>query len=224
MKSLLIFDLDGTLLNTIADMAVSTNHALVQCGFPVHKASDYKFFIGNGINKLFERVLPEGEKTQENVLRLRQYFLEYYGVHNSELTLPYDGIPELLKNLHNLGFKLAVASNKYHKASEQLIQYFFPDIEFVAVIGQREGIPTKPDPTIVYDILSIAKVDKMEVLYVGDSGVDMHTARNAGIDACGVTWGFRARAELEAFSPKYMVDSPSEILKILVSNKKKTAI
>lgn len=219
MKSLLIFDLDGTLLNTIADMAVSTNYALGMCGFPTHETSAYKFFIGNGINKLFERVLPEGEKTQENILKLRQYFLDYYGVHNSELTLPYEGIPELLQNLQNRGFKLAVASNKYHKATEKLIQYFFPEIDFVAVFGQRDGIPTKPDPTIVYDILSIAKFDKMAVLYIGDSGVDMQTAQNAGIDACGVTWGFRARAEMEAFSPKYMVDSPSEILKILVSGK-----
>jgi len=217
MKNLLIFDLDGTLLDTIADMAVSTNYALSLCGFPSYEASAYKFFIGNGINKLFERVLPEGEKTSENILLLRQHFLEYYGTHNSELTIPYPGITELLQNLQNKGVKLAVASNKYHKATEKLVQYFFPEIEFVAVFGQREGIPTKPDPTIVYDILAIAKVDKSDILYIGDSGVDMQTAQNAGIDAVGVTWGFRPRSEMEAFSPKYIVDKPEEILTILAT-------
>ena len=211
MKSLLILDLDGTLLNTIADMAVSTNYALSLCGFPTHDTSAYKFFIGNGINKLFERVLPVGEKTPENILLLRQHFLEYYGVHNTELTVPYDGIPELLQRFQDAGIKLAVASNKYHKATQKLILHFFPTIEFIAVFGNREGVATKPDPTIVFDILEIAKIEKEKVLYIGDSGVDMQTAQNAGVDACGVTWGFRPRAEMEAFSPRYIVDNPTDI-------------
>ena len=216
MKSLLIFDLDGTLLDTVADLAASTNYALKQCGFPVHKASDYKFFIGNGINKLFERVLPEGEKTQENILLIRLHFLEYYGVHNADLTTPYPLINDMLLRLQEAGIKLAVASNKYQKGTEKLIQHFFPEINFVAVFGQRENIPTKPDPTIVYDILSITKVEKKMVLYIGDSGVDMHTAQNSGIEAVGVTWGFRPRAEMEEFSPAYIVDSPAEIIQIVL--------
>jgi len=215
MKSLLIFDLDGTLLDTVGDLATSTNYALTLCGFPTHETSAYRFFIGNGINKLFEKALPEGSKTTENILLVRQHFLEYYGAHNSELTVPYSGITELLQNLQNKGIKLAVASNKYHKATVILIQHFFPEIRFAAVFGQREGIPTKPDPMIIHDILAITKVNKNEVLYVGDSGVDMQTAQNAGIDAAGVTWGFRPRAELEEFSPKYFVDEPSEILGII---------
>jgi len=216
MKSLLIFDLDGTLLDTVADLAASTNYALRQCGFPIHATDAYKFFVGNGINKLFERALPEGEKTQENILMVRQYFLEYYGTHNAELTTPYPGIVDLLKSLQVAGIKLAVASNKYQKGTEKLIKYFFSDIHFVAVYGQRENVPAKPDPTIVSDILEIAKVDKQNVLYVGDSGVDMQTAQNSGIDALGVSWGFRPRSEIQAFSPKYIVDQPSEILSIVL--------
>ena len=215
MKSLLIFDLDGTLLDTVADLAASTNYALKLCGFPVHEAGAYKFFIGNGINKLFERVLPEGEKTMENVLLVRRHFLQYYTVHNADLTAPYAGISGLLLHLQIKGIKLAVASNKYQQGTEKLIQHFFPEINFIAVLGQRENIPSKPDPTIVFDILSVANVEKQQVLYIGDSGVDMQTAKNSGIEAAGVTWGFRPRAELEEFSPKYIVNDPSEILNIV---------
>jgi len=215
MKELIIFDLDGTLLDTVADLAASTNHALNICGFPMHEAAAYRFFIGNGINKLFERVLPEDEKSQENVLKMRQHFLEYYGEHNAELTVPYPGISDLLQNLQAKGYKLAVASNKYQTGTTELVQHYFPEIKFTGVFGQRENIPVKPDPTIVHDILALAKVEKSRGLYVGDSGVDMQTAQNASIDACGVTWGFRPRTELEEFSPKYIVDTPEEILKIL---------
>jgi phosphoglycolate phosphatase len=216
MKSLLIFDLDGTLLDTIADMAESSNYALTKCGFPTHEISAYRFFIGNGINKLFERILPEGEKNQENIVRLRKYFLDHYEIHNSELTVPYTGITELLLKLQTAGIMIAVASNKYHKATEKLVKHFFPEIQFVAIFGQREGIAVKPDPTIVHDILALAKVDKSEeVLYIGDSGVDMQTAQNAGVDACGVTWGFRPRAELMKLSPRYIVDKAEEISTIV---------
>jgi phosphoglycolate phosphatase len=197
-------------------MAMATNFALIQCGFPTHEVDNYRFFIGNGINKLFERVLPEGDKTQEKIAKLRYYFLEYYGSHNIELTVPYPEIPELLENLQNKGVKLAVASNKYQLGTEKLIQHFFPEIKFEVVFGQREGIPTKPDPTIVNDILHLTKVNKNEVLYIGDSGVDMQTAQNAGVEACGVTWGFRTKAEIESFSPKYIVDKPSEIFRLAI--------
>jgi len=218
MKSLLIFDLDGTLLDTIADMAASTNYALRMCGFPVHETSAYKFFIGNGIQKLFERVLPEGEKNLENILMLRGHFLEYYGAHSSELTVPYPGISQLLQNLHREGIKLAVASNKYQKGTTELVQHFFPEIKFEAVFGQREGIPTKPDPTIVHDILAVAGVKKQDVLYIGDSGVDMQTAQNAGVDVVAVCWGFRPREEMEEFRPKYIVEKPEEILLIVAES------
>lgn len=216
MIKLIIFDLDGTLLNTIADLADSTNYALKQYGFPIHPANAYRFFVGNGINKLFERALPEGSKTEENILLIRKSFLDYYSRHNTDRSAPYPGIPELLKNLRQKGVQLAVASNKYHEATQKLIAYYFPEIPFVKVLGQREGILPKPDPAIVFDILPAASAGAEETLYVGDSGVDMQTAINSNVRACGVTWGFRPRAELESFHPDYVVDHPEEILKIFL--------
>lgn len=214
MKKLVIFDLDGTLLNTIADLAQSTNHALHALGYPTHDTSAYPFMVGNGINKLFERALPEGEKTPENVLRVRAEFIPYYNVHNADMSAPYPGIPELLEQLQARGILLAVASNKYQEATTKLIAHYFPGISFAVVLGQREGIPVKPDPAIVHDILKQARVAPEDVLYVGDSGVDMQTARHAGVEACGVTWGFRPRTELEEAFPAHIVDRAEEILTI----------
>ena len=211
MKKLVIFDLDGTLLNTIADLANSTNYALKVLGYPIHEPDKYNFMVGNGINKLFERALPDGEKTEENVLRVRQEFVPYYDQHNADKSRPYPGVTELLETLQTAGMQLAVASNKYQTATEKLIAHYFPNIKFTAVFGQREGIPVKPDPIRVKEILQIAKVQEEETLYVGDSGVDMQTAINAGVTSCGVTWGFRPRTELESFHPDHIVDNAEEI-------------
>jgi len=216
MKKLIIFDLDGTLLNTIADLAHSTNYALNKLGYPTHEIEKYNFMVGNGIDKLFERALPEGEKSKENVLRVRKEFVPYYDVHNADDSRPYSGIPELLAYLQASGIQIAVASNKYQVATQKLIDHYFPEIHFTAVFGQREGVKVKPDPTVVFDILEVAKVTKEDVLYVGDSGVDMQTAANAGVTACGVTWGFRPRAELEEFSPQYIVDTAEEIKRLIL--------
>lgn len=215
MIKLVIFDLDGTLLNTIADLAKSTNYALAQNGFPTHEVEAYNFFVGNGINKLFERALPEGQKTTENVLKIRETFLPYYDAHDSDESTLYPGIEELLVNLQKKGVKLAVASNKYHSATVRLIDHFFPNIEFVKVFGHRDGVNPKPDPTVVLDILKEANIDKAETLYVGDSGVDMQTAKNAGVASVGVTWGFRPRTELEVFQPNYIVDQATQILGLI---------
>lgn len=212
MKKLVIFDLDGTLLNTIADLAQSTNHALHALGYPTHEASAYPFMVGNGINKLFERALPEGQKTPENMLRVRAEFIPYYNLHNADMSRPYPGIPELLEQLQARRILVAVASNKYQEATTKLIAHYFPGIRFASVLGQREGVPVKPDPAIVHDILQQAPVAPRDVLYVGDSGVDMQTARNAGVEACGVTWGFRPRTELEEASPAHIVDKAEEVL------------
>ena len=203
--------MDGTLLNTIADLAHSTNYALNKLGYPTHDTEKYNFMVGNGINKLFERALPDGEKTEENVLRVRQEFVPYYDQHNADKSRPYPGVTELLETLQTAGMQLAVASNKYQAATEKLIAHYFPNIKFTAVFGQREGIPVKPDPIIVKEILQIAKVQEEETLYVGDSGVDMQTAINAGVTSCGVTWGFRPRTELESFHPDHIVDNAEEI-------------
>lgn len=215
MKKIVIFDLDGTLLNTIADLATATNQALQHFGYPTHPIEAYRFFVGNGINKLFERALPEAERTEENVLRIRSQFIPYYNVHNADLSTPYPGIPELLGTLQEKKIHVAVASNKYQSATEKLIAHYFPSIHFDAVLGQREGIPIKPDPTIVNDILQATGFTPSEVLYVGDSGVDMQTALHAGVDGLGVSWGFRPKTELEAHHPKAIINNPIEILDFL---------
>ena len=172
--------------------------------------------VGNGIDKLFERALPEEEKSKENVLRVRKEFVPYYDIHNADDSCPYPGIPELLSYLQDAGVQIAVASNKYQAATQKLVDHYFPEIHFTAVLGQREGVKVKPDPIIVSDILEVAKVAKEEVLYVGDSGVDMQTAANAGVTACGVTWGFRPRTELEEFNPSYIADTAGEIKKLIL--------
>lgn len=216
MKKLVIFDLDGTLLNTIADLAHSTNYALNKLGYPTHEIEKYNFMVGNGIDKLFERALPEEEKSKENVLRVRKEFVPYYDIHNADDSRPYPGIPELLSYLQDAGVQIAVASNKYQAATQKLVDHYFPEIHFTAVLGQREGVKVKPDPIIVSDILEIAKVAKEEALYVGDSDVDMQTAANAGVTACGVTWGFRPRTELEEFNPSYIADTAGEIKNLIL--------
>ena len=216
MKKLIIFDLDGTLINTIADLGACTNYALEKLGYPTHDIESYKFRVGNGINNLFRRALPEGEKTDENVLRVRREFIPYYNAHNTDLSRPYPGMVELLEALQTEGILLAVASNKYQEATTKIIGELYPSIRFSAVLGQREGINIKPDPQIVFDILQATGVDKADVLYVGDSGVDMQTGFNAGVETCGVTWGFRPRTELEPFHPQNIVDSVEELRQIIM--------
>lgn len=214
MKKLIIFDLDGTLINTIADLAVCTNYALTACGFPVHDKDDYRFFVGNGISKLFERALPEGEKTPGNIAKIRELFIPYYNDHSADLTEPYEGIPEMLRTIQERGIALAVASNKYDVATKQLVRHYFPEIHFSAIFGNREGVPVKPDPAIAMEILCITGNTPEDTFFVGDSGVDMQTAANAGIASIGVTWGFRPREELEQFRPAHIVDSPDALLKL----------
>ena len=216
MKKLIIFDLDGTLINTIADLGACTNYALEKLGYPTHDIESYKFRVGNGINNLFRRSLPEGEKTDENVLRVRREFIPYYNAHNTDLSRPYPGMVELLEALQTEGILLAVASNKYQEATTKIIGELYPSIRFSAVLGQREGVNIKPDPQIVFDILQTTGVDKADVLYVGDSGVDMQTGLNAGVETCGVTWGFRPRTELEPFHPQHIVDSVEELRQIIM--------
>ncbi len=210
---LVIFDLDGTLLNTIDDLAAAANHALSACGFPARSVEECRQFVGNGVAKLLERALPQGHKTPGNLAAMREAFFAYYDAHLTDKTRPYPGIKELLINLQARGIKLAVASNKYQRATERLVRHFFPQISFTAVLGQRENIPVKPHPQIVEDILTLAHETPAHTLYVGDSDVDMQTAQNAGVRACAVTWGFRSREVLTAYEPFALVDFPQDIAK-----------
>ena len=205
-KRLVIFDLDGTLLNTIADLAVATNEALKAMGYPTHSEEVIQTFVGNGVSKLLERSMPEDKRTEENISLVRRHFMAYYDQHNADLSTPYPGIADMLSRIQEAGVMLAVASNKYQSATEKLIARYFPHINFVCVLGQRQGIPVKPSPDIVLEIMEKANVSRSDTLYVGDSGVDMQTACNAGIDSVAVSWGFRPRAELEAFRTLAIID------------------
>lgn len=215
MKNLVIFDLDGTLLNTIDDLGQAANYALEKNGFATHSIASYPFFVGNGVRKLIERVLPEDDRDADTVDRLLKDFKDYYNGHNTVYTKPYGGMPELLKQLRSQGVKVAVASNKYQAAVEVIIAHYFGDIDFVAVEGQKEGVPVKPDPSIVFSILAKAKVAKADTLYVGDSGVDMQTANRACVDSVGVTWGFRPEKELKDHYANFIANDPSQILDVV---------
>lgn len=215
MKRLVIFDLDGTLLNTISDLGYASNYALRTLGYPEHSITSYPMMVGNGVTRLLERALPEEARTPEIVADARIKFMEYYDEHLYDTTIVYDGINELLDRLQAEGIGLAVASNKYQDAVEKLIAHFFPAIEWRSVEGQKEGVPVKPDPSVVFEILSKVPTRKSKVLYVGDSGVDIETARRACVDSCGVTWGFRPRRELTDAHADNIVTAPHEILTIV---------
>ena len=215
MKKLIIFDLDGTLLNTIADLANATNYALKALDYPTHNISEYHMMVGNGINRLLELALPEEARSETNLQAMRNLFVPFYNYHNADESTPYPGIPQLLAELQAKGVKMGVASNKYQAATEKLVAHYFPNISFVKVLGQRDGIPPKPDAGIVDEIVAAADVEKTDVLYIGDSGVDMQTAQNGEVTACGVTWGFRPRTDLEQYHPQYIVDNVEELHKIL---------
>lgn len=208
---LVIFDLDGTLLDTIGDLAASCNVVLERHDLPRHTYEEYCGFVGNGILRLVERAIPETLRTPERVAAVRRDFVAYYTEHIDRYTRPYDGIPALLAELSGRGVRLAVASNKFQTGTEKLVRRFFGNLRFDAVLGQREGVPLKPDPAVVREILGRTGCLPGETLYVGDSGVDMQTAAAAGIRSVGVSWGFRSRSELEEAGAWRIVDRPAEI-------------
>lgn len=214
---LLIFDLDGTLLDTIEDLANAVNHALRQFNFPEHPIDAYRFMIGNGINKLLERALPEAHRQADYISMMRHEFLRHYSLHADDCTRPYPGISELLSTLQKNGFMLGVASNKIHEATVELVQRFFSEIGFIQVLGQREGIPVKPAPDILLEIMATAGVGKTETRFIGDSGVDVTTALNASVPFIGVLWGFRPQSELAQAGATHFVEKPEDIVDALTN-------
>lgn len=215
MKKLVIFDLDGTLLNTIDDLAASVNHVLGLHGYPLHEVDKYPSFVGNGIEKLLERALPPEARIPEKLERVKQDFVAYYDTHNAVYTQPYKGVVDLLTVLQKESVQLAVASNKYHEATLSIVAHYFPHIDFVAIKGQRDNVPKKPHPAVVNEILSIAQVDAREALYVGDSDVDMYTASAAGVESVGVSWGFRSEEELRNAGSCHIIHTPVDLLQFL---------
>ena len=210
---IVIFDLDGTLLNTIDDLGYACNYALEKTGYPTYPISAYPAKVGNGINNLIRRALPETERTEENIMRVRTFFVPYYNEHNCDYTRPYDGIAELLQKLKAQGHQLAVASNKYQAATEKIVNHFFPGV-FDVILGEREGVERKPNPQIVFDILTILNgkmVNDKTVNYIGDSLVDYETAKNAHVPFVACSWGFVPREKLVAAGIEHIVDCPDDI-------------
>ncbi len=216
MKQLVIFDLDGTLINSIADLGNATNYALAKAGLPTHPASAYPMFVGNGVRKLIERAIPVSMRNPETIDSLLVDFKEYYEAHKTDETRPYPGIPELLADITSRGVKVAVASNKYRQAVVELVNHYFPDVPWAAIEGQKEGVPVKPDPSIVFEILAASPTPKADVLYVGDSAIDMETARRSCVESCGVTWGFRSRGELESAHADNIADNTTQLLRLIL--------
>ena len=214
-NQLIIFDLDGTLLNTIGDLAVGCDHMLTLRGLPTHSYEEYCTFVGNGIMRLVERALPEELRTEEYVKAARRDFVEFYIDNIDNHTVPYEGMVELIEQLQTKGAKLAVASNKFQAGTEKLIRKFFPTIEWVEICGNREGVPLKPDTALVDMIIEKAGVERKNCTMVGDSAVDIQTARNAGIRSVGVSWGFRSREELVENGADHIADNATELLEIL---------
>lgn len=209
---IVIFDLDGTLLNTIGDLAASVDYVMRSRNLPEHTDAEYRQMVGGGIKRLVERALPEylskdEAYVDECVTQFRRYYVDNIDRH----TVPYDGMHELLRDLQRQGVKLAVASNKFQHGTDRLVSKFFSDIDFVAIEGNREGAPLKPDPQIVTGILERTAIAKERAVMIGDSGIDIRTASAAGIDSIGVAWGFRFAEELYEAGAERVVSTVDEL-------------
>ena len=209
---LLIFDLDGTLVNSLDDLADAANHALNMFGYPVHEVEKYKYFVGDGIPKLVERILPENQRSEKNIADVKAEFDSYYMKHYLDKTVPYEGIVSLISQLKNDGCKLAVATNKPDEFAQTIVSSLFGDV-FDVVIGKRDGADKKPSPGIIFEIIDKLSCDKNNTVMIGDSNVDMFTAENAGISSIGCLWGFRTSDELTEAGADHLAVSPIEILK-----------
>ncbi len=213
MINTVIFDLDGTLTDTLADLKNSVNYALAKFGFPERNSDEIRSFVGNGVGKLVYRSVPEGTDTQ-TAEKCLEFFKEYYKSNSCVETKPYDGIVELLEELKKRGIKTAVVTNKMHEAAAEIVELFFDGLIDIT-IGQSENIPPKPAPDSVFLALERLGVSKENAVYIGDSEVDCITAKNSGIPCIGVTWGFRDRSVLEENGTEFIVDKAESIIELI---------
>lgn len=209
----IIFDLDGTLLDTLADLAEGTNYALRVNGFPERTIDEIRRFVGNGARKLIERAVPDGQ-IEAALEKVRQDFDIYYKVHCKDHTGPYPGIMEMLQELVQQGYSLGVVSNKPDFAVQELIPEYFPDI-FASVSGERQGVAKKPAPDLIREAMKNLQADSSNAVYVGDSEVDLEAAANAGIPCISVAWGFKGRRFLEEQHAGTIIEVPAEVFAFL---------
>ncbi|MCC8042133.1 MAG: HAD family hydrolase [Oscillospiraceae bacterium] len=214
MYRLVIFDLDGTLADTLSDLAYSGNTALEHFGYPTHDTEEYRYFVGDGIPMLIRRILPENQRSEENISKVKAEFDRVYAEHFDVFTKPYEGISELLERLSERGVMTAIASNKAAEFTERVVSKLFTH-RFSAVCGKKRGRSQKPAPDIVFGIMSQLGVNPDEVLYAGDSGVDMQTAANAGVKSVGCLWGFCAEKELSENGAWQLAANAEELGRII---------
>jgi phosphoglycolate phosphatase len=210
-----IFDLDGTLINTLEDIGNSVNRVLVRMGFPPHPLEKYREFVGDGSRMLVTRALGEGQRDEKRIMECLEGFFEDYSRNWRDLTRPYEGIPELLDGLAARGIKMAVLSNKRHDLTQKCVNYFFPGGRFDAIFGQRDSVPRKPHPAGALEIADILMLPPKKFLYAGDSGTDMETALAAQMFSLGVLWGFRTQEELMEKGAEAVIDHPLRLLDLL---------
>lgn len=215
MYKLVIFDLDGTLVNSLEDLGNACNSALERFGYPTHPMDSFRYFVGDGVPMLIRRALPESERSEENIAMVKAVFDEIYGRNYNVCTRPYDGITELLDKLKAEGILIAVASNKPDNFTQTIVTSMFGDT-FSYVSGKKEGFEKKPDPQIALHIMEKLGVSPKDVLFAGDSSVDMQTAHNAGCDCIGCVWGFRTLQELTDNKATYIANSPIDIFNAAV--------
>ncbi len=209
----IIFDMDGTLLNTLDDLYDAVNYVLLKFGYPLRTREEVRSFVGNGVQRLVDFAIPNGQNNPHRE-EIFADFKQYYNIHGREKTQSYPGITELLQELKSRGYQLGVVSNKYDAAVKTLSEIYFPGV-FATVVGEREGVRRKPAPDSVFAVLNELRADTSEVLYVGDSEVDIRTAENAGVACISVAWGFRDRDLLEREGAKQIIDDPSELLQFV---------
>lgn len=209
------FDLDGTLLDTLEDLADSMNKALTEMGFPPHPTESYKYFIGEGTPTLVYRALPEEARSEDNIRRCLDAFFEAYMTSWNSKTRPYDEVPEMLDLVESRGLRMAILSNKAHAFTMRCVEYFLGKWSFDFVLGQRNGLPPKPSPVGALEISRSLNIHPSRFLYLGDSGIDMKTATAAGMYPLGVLWGFRDSEELLDSGAKALIEHPHEIRRFL---------
>lgn len=215
-KTVAIFDLDGTLVDTLKDITNCMNKALADCGFEEHNADSYKYFIGTGVINLIKHSLPcEYKENKEVINKVRELYSKYYEIHYLEYSYPYEGINELLNELKKRKFILGIVSNKQHSFTKLMAEKLFGKDYFDEIIGQQDDLPKKPDPYGIHIIAEKFNVSLKNIIYAGDSGVDMETAKNANVTAVGVSWGLREKEELLQNGADFIINKPQELLKII---------